>query len=511
MGFRFSLKSANTVANLTFGKVMSCYRDIFSSYQSYDEFMYFLKSFGKNIYSGRRVQYFHKIDRIQLAMRELERNEHRFINLFETGNYEYSQIDYDENILEALRQLSDLFSKYKIKSLLLPGLNDDYSNFMMDEGLLEDLVYKPSINPYLILQPQDCPNSPTIFNAFPHFEVALKQADLWPAVLFWTGKTEFVFIPIKDCQDLHNLFKIIRHDKNPIEELKKIAESRISHQQYIFQLSDLHIGDSKVLCGERRLKNLIDRHLKEIQPGEDIKVLITGDAVDSPNAKNQIRYEDFSDFIEYRIGGRPVRVLGNHDINNNGIAITRRNQQIVNLNTDFPRIEILKESKVILLLFNSNTNGSFAQGEIGQQQMAEMGNILDRIENIESYNLIAVLHHHIVPIPEPDEYERRLFGKQIEKLLQLTDANIFIQWLQLRNVKVVLHGHKHVPFITESNGINIIACGSSTGQVKLKEKGKTYLSYNILKLNEHGVTCTQFVEDILGAGEKNLRTKVINF
>ena len=33
MGYRFTLESANTVANLTFGKVMVCYRDIFSSSQ----------------------------------------------------------------------------------------------------------------------------------------------------------------------------------------------------------------------------------------------------------------------------------------------------------------------------------------------------------------------------------------------------------------------------------------------------------------------------------------------
>lgn len=56
-------------------------------------------------------------------------------------------------------------------------------------------------------------------------------------------------------------------------ELKSIAESRNTPQQYIFQLSDLHIVDTKVLCGESRLKRLIDKHLKEIQPGDDIKVI----------------------------------------------------------------------------------------------------------------------------------------------------------------------------------------------------------------------------------------------
>jgi len=50
MGYRFSLESANTVGNLTFGRVMSCYRDIYSSEKGYYEFMSFLDQFHENIY-----------------------------------------------------------------------------------------------------------------------------------------------------------------------------------------------------------------------------------------------------------------------------------------------------------------------------------------------------------------------------------------------------------------------------------------------------------------------------
>ena len=129
-----------------------------------------------------------KIERIHFALREFERKGYHNINQFEIENCEYSQNFYDENILEALSQLSELFSKCKIKSLLLPGLKHNQSNFILDERLLYDLVDMHPNDSCLILQPDDCPHSPTIFNAFPHFEIALKQADLWPAVFFWTGK-----------------------------------------------------------------------------------------------------------------------------------------------------------------------------------------------------------------------------------------------------------------------------------------------------------------------------------
>ena len=45
----------------------------------------------------------------------------------------------------------------------------------------------------------------------------------------------------------------------------------------------------------------------------------------------------------------------------------------------------------------------------------------------------------------------------------------------------------------------------------MKEKEKTYISYNIIKINQDSITCSQFVEDIMGAGEQNIRTKIIHF
>lgn len=307
MGFRFSLKSANIVANLTFGKVISCYNDIFSSNQNFYEFINFLERFEDNIYFGKAYQSSKTFEIKNFVLKVFRQKTHSYFDQIEKGNYDYAQSNYDENILIALKQLSDLFSKCKIKSLLLPGLNGKHAKYFIDERLWYDLIEMHPYDSCLILQPDDCPNSPTIFNAFPHFEIALKQADLWPAVFFWTGKTDYAFIPVKNQMEINNLFKIIKYEKNPMELLKSIAASKIYSQQYIFQLSDLHIGDSKILCGKKRLMSLIEKHLKEIQPREDIKFLITGDAVDSPNDNNEMIYNDFSNYIEKQIGTPPNR------------------------------------------------------------------------------------------------------------------------------------------------------------------------------------------------------------
>ena len=139
-----------------------------------------------------------------------------------------------------------------------------------------------------------------------------------------------------------------------------------------------------------------------------------------------------------------------------------------------------------------------------------MGNLLDGIENIENYLLIAVMHHHLVPILRPEHYDDRWFRRIIprsvfDETLKLNDADVFMGWLTCRNVRFVLHGHKHIPFQAEHNGIQIISCGSSTGQIVHKERGKTYISYNLIKISEDAVTCTLFVEDILGAGAKDIK------
>lgn len=48
-----------------------------------------------------------------------------------------------------------------------------------------------------------------------------------------------------------------------------------------------------------------------------------------------------------------------------------------------------------------------------------------------------------------------------------------------------------------------------TGQIVHKEQGKTYISYNLVKIQKKTIACTPFVEEIYGAGAKNIRTEII--
>jgi len=84
-------------------------------------------------------------------------------------------------------------------------------------------------------------------------------------------------------------------------------------------------------------------------------------------------------------------------------------------------------------------------------------------------------------------------------LLYLENANEFLEWCALRNIPLILHGHKHVPrHVVEDikadgdwKRIQSIGCGSSLGA----EDGP--LSYNILSWHPqtHNWSAAFFVDN----------------
>lgn len=513
MGFRFTLESANTVANLTCGRIYSCYDGIYSSSENYEGFLYFLESFSENIYSNRQEVFHHEIYNIRKSIKEMGYQEIR-----ENINGEFR----NRTILEDLRQLSLIFDICRVKSLLLPSFRCKKSNykddFMTSEHTIHELFLLHPNNSCLILQPQErlYRNNITILDAFPNFDIALKQADLWPAVMFWDRDDDFAFVPVKSEIELMNLYEMLYFERNSISTIKRYANRRKESSHYYFHLSDLHLGTKNIEVTERRLKTLIKTQLSTLESDDEIDFIVTGDVVDSPSKVNNNEYINFSDFLESKSGKKPIFVLGNHDVHKAGLAFNHNSKTLANSVGQYPKIEVNDDIKVIFLLFNSNTNGHLAEGEIGQEQMSEMGNILDNIPDVWKYKLVAILHHHVAHIEKPDFYDERWYKKilpkdLLENSLRLIDADLFLEWLKQRNVKLVLHGHKHIPFISKIDDIYIISCGSSTGQVTHKDRRKTYLSYNVLKFTKDTVVCSQFAEELLGAGVKDIRSIVIEY
>ncbi|WP_146774949.1 metallophosphoesterase family protein, partial [Enterocloster clostridioformis] len=343
MGYRFTLESANTVANLTFGKVMSCYRDIYSSPECYEGFMSFLNQFHHNLYSNEMEYYMRSVRKIRETLHRYE----DYKRPLDKAEYDDTFLFFHKDALDALKELSNIFDRCTTKSLMLPPMKgrDKHSyDFMTSPKIFRKLIELHKGDSCLILQPQEQPSNATIFNTFPNFDVALRQADLWPAVLFWEGSDDYVFIPVKHEDELLYLYEIIKYERHPIEEIKRISERKKRTNHYIFQLSDLHFGGKNVDVAERRLKTLIKSQLSKIELGDSVNFVITGDAVDSPKQTTEFNYSNFAEYIEDRCGQKPIRVLGNHDINCHGIAVFHGNQHIANIVGEYPKIKIIEES-----------------------------------------------------------------------------------------------------------------------------------------------------------------------
>jgi predicted phosphodiesterase len=404
--------------------------------------------------------------------------------------------------------------------------NDSNDDFITSEDTLHKLLKWHPYDSCLILQPKERPESEnlTIFDSFPHFDVALRQLDLWSAVMFWNNSGDYVFAPVQSLNELVEMYEIMHYERNDsFGELKRLVNSKIKKQtaHYYLHLSDLHFGAKTVPVNSRRLNTLVDKQIESLykdNANTTLNFLLTGDVVDTPNKKNKVSYLNFRDYLDQKSNSSidPILVLGNHDINNHGLSFTNTRKNLINSIGHYPQIQIDNDIMVIFLLFNSNVGGNLAEGEIGIDQLSEMGNLLDKIKNISDYKLIAVLHHHLTAIPDPNWRTKRWFEKLmpanfLEKSLHLRDADIFKEWLTRREVKLVLHGHKHIPYLGNKDGINIVACGSSTGQVINIDPNKTYISYNLLRFNKDTVTCTLFAEDLLGSGVIDVQTSTFNY
>ena len=121
----------------------------------------------------------------------------------------------------------------------------------------------------------------------------------------------------------------------------------------------------------------------------------------------------------------------------------------------------LNKDHVINLFQNEVSNEYVDYGEIPMSQIADVSR---KIKKLDSYNVVALFHHHFYLFPEVV----REYG---DSSLVRNYANL-IQQLKYMNVKTVLHGHKHFdlerPLITDeyyqtTDSIIDVFAGGSVG------------------------------------------------
>jgi len=239
--------------------------------------------------------------------------------------------------------------------------------------------------------------------------------------------------------------------------------------------------------------------------------------MDTPSNENKLVFTDFVEHLSAKGFDPPIHILGNHDVDSSGFLkrLTHQKSVISSLSSG-PRVIVIDDLKLAFVKFDSNTGGKLAQGLIGDSQFMEIGNEIDSLLNHRrDLTFIALVHHHPKVIDNPDWYEAEWYEAFLgnigyEKSMRLVDADKFLKWIGARGIRYILHGHKHIPKVQAHEDITIIAAGSASGNVRHREEGKTYLTYNLIKYDidqKEPVSCTIIAEQILGAGTRNILLK----
>lgn len=416
-----------------------------------------------------------------------------------------------------LSNLSNLLGRYQYKYLVLPGFeHNTLNNSLINKNELLYWLRAKSNYSYLIIQLKEIPQKQDvqILNSFKHFELALHRIDEWPGVLVWRkgawNRSEGLFIPINDSSELKYIIEAQSFERDYFNLLKRdFGQRRKFDNAQLIHLSDLHIGLRNETSKIIRLITILEKYRNQIDSNIELYPLITGDLLDNPTTENLMKYNDF--LLKLNLIGleKPISVLGNHDSNLKGILRSDKKIKSVlsNLATE-EHLKIIEELKLIIIKFDSNTDGQLAQGKIGMEQLTLIGNQLDKIPNLNTYCIIGMLHHHPFEMDRPEWIKRTwyeaIFGDYaINRALKLVDSDTFIEWINKRNIKFLIHGHKHIPLLFNQNDINIISAGSSTGNIEHINPNKTFLTYNIINYDKNlnkPTSSTIVFEDLLGSG-----------
>jgi len=422
---------------------------------------------------------------------------------------------YDDIVMD----LRDLFSKREWTAVLIPsGFQGSHSadQLLTSRKYLSKLAGTVKANPHLILQLNEPPNmDSTITYVYPPFHSALSKSTRWPGILLWRRSDEPLFFPLpvektEDAiqwifsggDDLANTpgHLLTRHYLEAFPSCRNHAGSRLT----LLHLSDTHIGSKKSIERIIRVKNFLKDYMSRNGGDSSVVFLLSGDIMQTPDESNVVCANDFYDFLkDLQPGGTdPIFVPGNHDVRAKGVLRSRPASS--SLAPAFnARVEWIPDHPVGILCWNSADAGRVARGKITSDQYRTIEESLNPSPGGNTNPvLISLLHHHPMQLhridPEMQRFHLKTLGSSFRKLISfayehmdgLANGQEFIRFCDAHGVKVILHGHKHIPIagripghLPEKRPILIFGSGSAVGKNTYMYRKLFNVDYEI-SLNE---------------------------
>jgi 3',5'-cyclic-AMP phosphodiesterase len=213
----------------------------------------------------------------------------------------------------------------------------------------------------------------------------------------------------------------------------------------IGHISDPHVGSPYFVPN---LMNRVIVELNELQP--DI-VICTGDFT------NFGYRQEFKTAVAYleRIKAPVHSIPGNHDARNVGYV---HFEELIG-----PRHWAI-DVKGVRIVGADSSEPDLDHGQIGRERY---GWIKEQFAVPADYEIFA-LHHHLIPVPGTGR-ERNI----------VYDAGDLLEVLIQAGVRLVLTGHKHVPYVWRLENLYIVNAGTCAS---LRLRGHTKPCYNVVEI-----------------------------
>ncbi len=189
-------------------------------------------------------------------------------------------------------------------------------------------------------------------------------------------------------------------------------------------------------------------------------------------------------------GNHDIRILGNFGFRPlTGLIFRRAFREWMKT-----RVQAFPEHSLVFLRIDSNpVMWGFARGHVGWWEARKLRQELSRLAKklsgkegaaqLEEYTKIALVHHHVLPMP----YEGG------DRFLLLKDAQRLLQLLAEKKVDVVLHGHKHrapyslVTLGTCGGGDRVMEILGAGATVKKTDHDPRGHNFNLLCIEDTGL------------------------
>jgi 3',5'-cyclic AMP phosphodiesterase CpdA len=219
----------------------------------------------------------------------------------------------------------------------------------------------------------------------------------------------------------------------------------------IAHISDIHCG------GPDFVPNLMERAIIEINELNPNLVICSGDLTTFGFKHEYAMAREYMNQIECE---SIVVIPGNHD---------SRNVGYVHFEEMFgDRNSVLSKGPVSIVAIDSS-EPDLDHGQIGrgryrwiEEQFAEPADLK-----------VFVLHHHLLPVPGTGRERNVVY-----------DAGDAIECLQRAGVRLVLSGHKHVPYVWRLEDLFVVNAGTVSS---LRLRGNTRPCYNIIEIADRKV------------------------